>query len=87
MTRGNDLYKQGNLGQAETAYMLAASLAPDDPTPLSNFSLELAKDVPGDDEATERERKALNTRLAKCYVHGRQFDNAREAIKQVPDWS
>ncbi|KAB5529051.1 tetratricopeptide [Coniochaeta sp. 2T2.1] len=94
----------GNLGQAETAYKLAASFAPEDPTPLSNLSsvkfelgqysaaidfiiksLELAKKVPGDDDAAERKRKALHTRLAKCYVHDRQFVRAREAIKDVAD--
>ena len=124
--RGNELYKQGNLGQgefsysalfkklhvvltleppsAETAYKLAATLAPEDPTPHSNLSsvkfelgqysaaidfinktLKLANDVPAVDEAAQRKRTALYTRLAKSYVYECQFDKAREAIKRVPD--
>ncbi|KAK3989044.1 tetratricopeptide [Cladorrhinum sp. PSN332] len=35
---GNELYKKGDLSGAETSYKLAAKLAPNDATPLSNLS-------------------------------------------------
>ncbi|KAM0738037.1 hypothetical protein ACQRIT_007513 [Beauveria bassiana] len=97
---GNEFYKPGQLAKAlsEKAYQLAASLAPQDPAPVSNLSAvkyetgdykgsityikqALALSAAGTNDAAKIDK--LNARLAKCFLHLRDFSSARDALLAI----
>ncbi|GAB1317037.1 Tetratricopeptide [Madurella fahalii] len=99
--QGNELYKLGKLTEAGREYEKAAALAPNDPTPLSNLSsvkfelgeyssaveyilksLQLTQD---NSDAVARKKRTLHERLAKCYIHGRRFEQARKISEEIGD--
>lgn len=82
-------------------YQKAAALAPDDPTPLSNLSsvkfelgeysaateyilkcLQLTED---NSDAAAKKKRTLHERLAKCYIHGRRFEQAQKISDEIGD--
>ncbi|EAQ82947.1 hypothetical protein CHGG_10765 [Chaetomium globosum CBS 148.51] len=99
--QGNELYKLGKLAEAGREYEKAAALAPNDPSPFSNLSsvkfelgdyssaieyilksLQLTQD---DSDAAVKKKKTLHERLAKCYIHGRRFEEARSISEKIRD--
>ncbi|KAM7183786.1 hypothetical protein V8F33_013365 [Rhypophila sp. PSN 637] len=93
--KGNALYKKGKLEQAETAYTLASSLAPNDPAPISNLSavkfemgyfaqaVKLSvKALSLSQDSPQDKRDRLLIRLAKSYLD-QKVDPARERVNIV----
>ncbi|GAB0146017.1 hypothetical protein EsHS_00006429 [Epichloe bromicola] len=98
---GNDLYRAGNLTQAEEAYKKAALLAPQDASPISNLSA--VKYEMGDYRAAiayiqkaislavsgtdndEAKKDKLYSRMAKFYLHLLDLHSAEEAISVIGD--
>ncbi|KAL1882911.1 hypothetical protein Daus18300_000549 [Diaporthe australafricana] len=95
--RGNSLYKQGKLQEAIKCYEEAASLAPEDPAPISNLSAakfemgkygeaaELAKKALSITGGDSPSRDKLYLRLARCYLHGLKTQQARAALEKCSD--
>lgn len=96
--RGNALYKQGKLDEAEIAYKEASSLAPDDPSPVSNLSAvkfetgrfeqaaELAaKALSLSEDAAQDRKDRLLIRLAKSYLHAGKFSDSLAAAKRMAE--
>ncbi|KAK8920159.1 hypothetical protein VCV18_007459 [Metarhizium anisopliae] len=88
---GNELYRAGKLLQAEKAYKTAASLAPHDPSPVSNLSA--VRYEMGDYKGAiayirdaisltvpETDHSAKNdklySRLVKCFLYLHDVDSA-----------
>ena len=82
-------------------YEKAAALAPNDPSPLSNLSsvkfelgeyasaaeyiLKALQVTQEDDSETAAKKRTLHERLAKCYMHGRKFEQARKISDDIGD--
>ncbi|KAI0843718.1 hypothetical protein F5Y06DRAFT_9719 [Hypoxylon sp. FL0890] len=96
--RGNDLYRKGKLGEAVKAYEKAASLAPSDPSPLSNLSaanFEAGKysecvdfatkalSLLKDDANAAVARQRLLIRQAKAYLHLSRLEEAVKLFDQL----
>ncbi|KAJ6782404.1 hypothetical protein PWT90_10097 [Aphanocladium album] len=95
---GNELYKAGELLQAEIAYKKAASLAPEDPRPLSNLSavrfelgdyktailfVNKAIALSGDGNGAAASQDKLYSRLAKCHLYCLDYASAENAISRI----
>ncbi|KAM3512042.1 hypothetical protein MY11210_004302 [Beauveria gryllotalpidicola] len=95
---GNEFYKAGQLAKAEKAYQLAASLAPQDPAPVSNLSA--VKYETGDYKSSityikqalalyaagtkdAGKNDKLNARLAKCFLHLRDLSSVNDALAAI----
>ncbi|KAL8404449.1 hypothetical protein RB594_009340 [Gaeumannomyces avenae] len=96
--RGNKLYKEGNLAEAEKACKEAAKLAPDDPSPLSNISAVLFEK--GDYAASlvfvkkaialsaaepqdSPKKRRLLSRAVKCHIHGLDPQGVASALEAL----
>ncbi|CAG9981361.1 unnamed protein product [Clonostachys byssicola] len=85
--RGNNLYKQGKLREAETAYLEASRIASDDARPLSNLAavyyelatslLLLGKD--GGEASADKTR----IRLCKALFFSQKTDEANDVLSQI----
>ncbi|KAI3391944.1 hypothetical protein diail_6590 [Diaporthe ilicicola] len=95
--RGNAFYKQGKLQDAIKCYEEAASLAPDDPAPISNLSAakfemgkypeaaELAQRALSMTDGESPSKEKLRLRLARCHLHCLQTQQARAALETCGD--
>ncbi|KAG8417357.1 hypothetical protein J3458_004867 [Metarhizium acridum] len=95
---GNELYRAGNLPQAEKAYKTAASLAPDDPSPVSNLSAvryemgdyrgaiaHIREAISLNDPETDNSAKndKLYSRLVKCFLYVLDLDSAEDTVSRI----
>ncbi|KAL8376860.1 hypothetical protein RB595_007812 [Gaeumannomyces hyphopodioides] len=93
--RGNKLYKEGNLAEAEKAYKEAAELAPDDPSPPSNISAVLfekgdyagslvfakkAIALSASEPQDSPKKRRLLSRAVKCHIHALDLEEAASAL-------
>ncbi|KFA81574.1 hypothetical protein S40288_11307 [Stachybotrys chartarum IBT 40288] len=97
--RGNEFYKIGKLAEAEKAYKEAASLAPEDPLPLSNLSAVFFERGQYGEAATlvqravalspaegdEEKKQKMYARMAKCHLHTFNHQAAKEAAENISD--
>ncbi|KAM7190192.1 hypothetical protein V8F20_009814 [Naviculisporaceae sp. PSN 640] len=94
--KGNAFYKQGKLAEAEVAYKLASTLAPNDPAPVSNLSavkFEMgdfegaatfaAKALSLSENSTHDRKDKLLVRLAKSHLHANNPAAGLEAAEQL----
>ncbi|KAI2783149.1 hypothetical protein F4815DRAFT_381571 [Daldinia loculata] len=96
--RGNDLYREGRFSEASKEYQKAATLAPSDPSPLSNLSavsFEIGRYAECVDFAAKAlgllkagpghdtlEQKLL-VRQAKAYLHLSSLDDAEDVSNKL----
>ncbi|KAH8897458.1 tetratricopeptide [Thozetella sp. PMI_491] len=98
--RGNEFYSKGKLLDAEKAYQQAVSLAPDDPSPLSNLSAvafekgqypsaiiyaQKALVLSGSEPEDGGKKQRLYGRLAKCHLHALDLNAAEEMARKLTD--
>ncbi|CAH0025108.1 unnamed protein product [Clonostachys rhizophaga] len=95
--RGNNLYKQGKLRRAETAYLEASRIAPDDARPLSNLAAvyyELAEYANCADtcrasllllgkDGGEASADKTRIRLFKALLFSQKTDEANDVLSQI----
>ncbi|KID83991.1 tetratricopeptide [Metarhizium guizhouense ARSEF 977] len=97
---GNEFYRAGKLLQAEKAYKTAASLAPHDPSPVSNLSAVRYKmgDYKGaiahikdailltvPETDNSAKNDKLYSRLVKCFLYLYDLDSAENAVSSIGD--
>ncbi|EFY95072.2 tetratricopeptide [Metarhizium robertsii ARSEF 23] len=97
---GNELYRAGKLLQAEKAYKTAASLAPHDPSPVSNLSavryemgdykgaiahIRDAISLTVPETDNSAKNDKLYSRLVKCFLYLHDVDSAEDAVSSIGD--
>ncbi|KAF5128475.1 hypothetical protein E5D57_009415 [Metarhizium anisopliae] len=97
---GNEFYRAGKLLQAEKAYKSAASLAPHDPSPVSNLSavryemgdykgaiahIRDAISLTVPEADNSAKNDKLYSRLVKCFLYLHDVDSAEDAVSSIGD--